>query len=267
MLLTVGSGKSCYLKMAGVVAVMAACGMYVPAEVGHVRLADELVVRTSDDHARGEMAGETDTSALYREMRDIGAIVRSEDTRRLLLLDEVGRATSSIAGLSLAWSIAESLSAHSGWYCILATHHTHLASLAQLYDNILNISTQVQWAAPALSVAPSALSAAQLPARLQYLYTVADGAFDPQQQYGIEVAASCAFDPAVISRARAIADRIKQARATVGGDDEGRVEASVDKARRVSAILKRLRALAENAELPRAEFRRALIDLRNEFGG
>jgi len=261
-----GGGKSCYLKMVGVVAVMAACGMYVPAERAHIRLADELVVRTSDDHARSEMAGETDTSALYREMRDLGAIVRAEDTRRLILLDEIGRSTSAIAGLSLAWSIAETLSAHSGWYCILATHHTHMASLAHLYDNILNISTQVEWAPPALSAASPSFTAPP-PSRLHYLYTVADGAFDPQQQYGIDVAASCAFNPAAIDRARRIADRMKQAKARAGSDEEGAVEASVDKARRVKAVLRKLRALAENEAMPTAEFRQALIAIRNEFGG
>ena len=241
--------------------------MYVPAEVAHIRLPDELIVRTSDDHARGDMANDTDTSALYREMRDIGAIVRTDDPRRLLLLDEIGRSTSSIAGLSLAWSIAESLSAHTGWYCILATHHIHMANLAHLYDNILNISTQVDWATPAPLAVTAASSAAAQPKRLHYLYTVADGAFDPQHQYGIEVAASCAFDPAVIARAREIADRMKQARARVGNDEESKVEASVDKARRVSAILRRLRTLAENPTLPPAELRQALVNIRNEFAG
>ena len=253
--------------MVGVVTVMAACGMYVPAELAHVRLVDELVVRTSDEHARGELAGETDTSALYREMKDIGAILRGEDSRRLLLLDEVGRSTSSIAGLSLAWTIAESLSAHSGWHSIIATHHTLMASLAQLYHNILNISTQVEWALPALTAGPSEPSTAPQPKRLHYLYTVADGSFDTQQQYGIEVAASCAFDPAAIRRARVIAETVKQARASMGGGEEGRVEASVDKARRVSAIVKRLRSLGDTPPLSTAEFRQAVIDIRNEFGG
>ena len=261
-----GSGKSCYLKMVGVVAVMAACGMYVPAELAHIRLVDELVVRTSDEHARGGMAGGADTSALYREMRDIGAIACSEDSRRLLLLDEVARSTSSTAGLSLAWSIAESLSAHTGWYSILATHHTHMASLAHLYDNVLNISTQLDWSAPSLSVAASP-SAAPAPARLHYLYAVADGPFDPQHQYGIEVAASCAFDPAVISRARQIADKMKQSRARVGSDEEGKVGASVDKARRVIAILNRLRTLAEQPAMATSDFRQSLVNIRNEFGG
>ena len=253
-----GGGKSSYLRMIGVALVMAGIGMFLPCEEASVRLCDELFLRGTSAEGGAEGGGgvgtrvgeESSSSALYREMKDVTHILLHCRCRCVVLLDEVGRSTSSLSGLSLAWAVAEQLSAHPHTYSVLATHFTQLSHLHALYPSILNIHTAVR-------LLPAASSS-----RLQYLYSVGDGAFDSGSHYGIDVAAMCGMDAAVIAEAHRVQAELLQRRGRE--EAERRVDRSGEKVRRYHEAMQELLGL-RGASLPPAACRAALLRIRDQY--
>jgi DNA mismatch repair protein MutS len=174
-------GKSTYLRMAALLAVMAQCGCFVPAERMRIGLVDRIYTRigASDNVARGR-------STFMVEMTETAAILNTATARSLVLLDEMGRGTATYDGLSLAWAAVEHLHDKVGARTLFATHYHELTLLAERLARLKNVRVTVKEGVHGIV----------------FLHTVEAGAAN--KSYGIEVARLAGLPTAVIERARQV---------------------------------------------------------------
>ncbi|GAC1645092.1 MAG: DNA mismatch repair protein MutS [Acidobacteriaceae bacterium] len=174
-------GKSTYLRQAALIQIMAQMGSYVPARAARISLVDRIFTRigASDDLARGR-------STFMVEMTETAAILNTATERSLVLLDEMGRGTSTYDGLALAWAVVEHLHEHTGAKTLFATHYQELTFLADELPKVKNIRVTVK----------------ETPQGIVFLRKVEPGAAD--RSYGIEVAKLAGIPPEVIARARQV---------------------------------------------------------------
>lgn len=177
------AGKSTYLRQVGLIVLLAQCGSYVPAEAAEIGLADRIFTRVgaSDQLALGR-------STFLVEMEEAANILHHCTDRSLVLLDEIGRGTSTYDGLSIAWAIAEYLHETEGKKpCTLfATHYHELTALADLYPHIHNYQVVVKKHGD----------------RVTFLHEIRPGGCD--DSYGIAVARLAGLPPEVVGRAKEI---------------------------------------------------------------
>ena len=172
-------GKSTYLRQVALVVLLAHAGSFVPARSASVPLIDRIFTRVgaTDDLARGE-------STFMVEMIETANILRYATRRSLVVLDEVGRGTSTYDGLSLAWAIAEHLHEASGSFTLFATHYHELTDLARTLARVRNLTMAVrEWRD-----------------QVVFLHRVIPGAAD--RSYGIHVARLAGLPAPVVSRAQ-----------------------------------------------------------------
>ncbi|HAW82287.1 MAG TPA: DNA mismatch repair protein MutS, partial [Balneola sp.] len=135
------AGKSIILRQTGLIVLLAQVGSFVPAESATIGMVDKIFTRVgaSDNLAAGE-------STFLVEMNEAANILNNATPRSLILLDEVGRGTSTFDGLSIAWSLAEYLHNHGpvAAKTLLATHYHELNELEQMYDRTKNFNVQVK---------------------------------------------------------------------------------------------------------------------------
>ncbi len=174
-------GKSTYLRQVALVTLMAQTGCFVPAASATIGLVDRIFSRVgaSDDLARGE-------STFMVEMIETANILRFATPRSLVILDEVGRGTSTFDGLSLAWSIVESLHERVGAMTLFATHYHELTELAELLPRVVNRTMAVR----------------EWEEKIVFLRRVVPGAAD--KSYGLHVARLAGIPEAVIARAQEV---------------------------------------------------------------
>jgi DNA mismatch repair protein MutS len=167
--------------MAALLAVMAQCGCFVPAERMRLGLVDRIYTRigASDNVARGR-------STFMVEMTETAAILNTATARSLVLLDEMGRGTATYDGLSLAWATVEHLHERIGARTLFATHYHELTLLADRLPRLKNVRVTVKENAGGIV----------------FLHTIEAGA--ASKSYGIEVARLAGLPNAVISRAREV---------------------------------------------------------------
>ena len=127
-----GSGKSTYLKQIAITVILAHCGSYVPAEEAFVPVRDRLCTRigTSDDQ-------EHNISTFMLEMKETAFILENATDRSLILIDELGRATSNEDGVAIAWAVSEFLLVRRAM-TFFVTHYPQLSRLADVYPNVQN---------------------------------------------------------------------------------------------------------------------------------
>ena len=180
------AGKSTYLRQNALMLILAQAGLYVPAASAEIGLADRLFSRVgaADDLARGR-------STFMNEMVETSAILNQATTRSFVILDEVGRGTSTFDGLSIAWAAAEHLHEVNRCRALFATHYHELTRLAEELDLAGNVS----------------LKAKEWQGELVFLHQVAEGPAD--KSYGIEVARRAGLPKAAIARAKTILDRLE----------------------------------------------------------
>jgi DNA mismatch repair protein MutS len=180
-------GKSTYLRQAALIAVMAQMGSFVPAAQAKLPLLDRIFTRigASDNLARGR-------STFLVEMSEVAAILNTATAASLVLLDEVGRGTSTFDGLSIAWAVVESLHRGARPRTLFATHYHELTELEQLLPGVKNVHVEVQEAG----------------SEIVFLRRVAPGSAN--KSYGIEVARLAGLPGEVIARAREILRRHEQ---------------------------------------------------------
>jgi DNA mismatch repair protein MutS len=185
-------GKSTYLRQAGLLAVLAQAGSFVPAESFRLGLVSRLFSRVgaSDDLARGR-------STFMVEMVETAAILHGADEHSLVLLDEIGRGTATWDGLSIAWAVLEHLEGV-GCRALFATHYHELASLAARLPGAGNAH----------------VAATDWNGELVFLHEVREGAAD--RSYGVQVARLAGLPGRVVARAKAVL-RALEARAREGG--------------------------------------------------
>lgn len=133
------AGKSTYLRMTAVIAVMAHCGCFVPAESADISILDRIFTRVgaSDNLAGGE-------STFMVEMVEAANILNNATDDSLIILDELGRGTSTYDGVSIAWSVAEYIVNTVKAKTLFATHYHELTDIAVNHDGVVNMTTDVQ---------------------------------------------------------------------------------------------------------------------------
>jgi DNA mismatch repair protein MutS len=180
-------GKSTYLRQAALISVMAQMGSFVPAVQAKLPLLDRIFTRigASDNLSRGR-------STFLVEMSEVAAILNTATAASLVLLDEVGRGTSTFDGLSIAWAVVESLHSGARPRTLFATHYHELTELEQLLPGVKNVHVAVQEAG----------------SEIIFLRRVEPGSAN--KSYGIEVARLAGLPSEVIVRAREILRRHEQ---------------------------------------------------------
>jgi DNA mismatch repair protein MutS len=175
------AGKSTLLRQVALVVVLAQMGSYVPARHARVGLVDRVLSRVgaSDNLARGE-------STFMVEMRETAEILRSATRRSFVILDELGRGTSTFDGLAIAWAVAEYLDEAIGCRALFATHYHELVELAEASAHAANVS----------------VSARELDGDVVFLHRLVRGA--ASRSYGVAVAKLAGLPESILARARAL---------------------------------------------------------------
>lgn len=133
------AGKSTFIRMLAILAVMAQCGSFVPAKSFEFGLVDKVYARVgaSDDLGSGH-------STFMVEMNEVASILKNATNSSLIILDEVGRGTSTLDGLSIAWAVSEYLLTKIKARTVFATHYHELIELEKYFKNVFNLSMAVQ---------------------------------------------------------------------------------------------------------------------------
>lgn len=173
-------GKSTYMRQTALIVLLAYIGSYVPAASAQIGPIDRIFTRigASDDLASGR-------STFMVEMTETANILHNATHQSLVLMDEIGRGTSTYDGLSLAWACAEQLAKKINAYTLFATHYFELTQLPEQQSNITNVH----------------FDAIEHGDTVAFMHTVQDGAAN--RSYGIQVAALAGVPRAVINQARA----------------------------------------------------------------
>ena len=172
-------GKSTYMRQAALIALLAHCGSFVPAASARFGPLDQIFTRigASDDLAGGR-------STFMLEMNEAANILHNASSQSLVLMDEVGRGTSTFDGLALALAIARYLLEKNGSYTLFATHYFELTQLAEEFPQVANVH----------------LRAVEHKHRIVFLHAINDG--PASQSYGLQVAALAGVPTPVIKTAR-----------------------------------------------------------------
>ena len=181
------SGKSSYMRQVGLIVLLAQMGSFVPAEAAQIGLCDRIFTRVGavDDIATGQ-------STFMVEMTETSNILHHATARSLILLDEIGRGTSTFDGVSIAWSVSEYIAKTIGARTLFATHYHELNRLAESLPMVCNYQVSVQENADGI----------------RFLHKVVPGGAD--RSYGIEVARLAGLPQTVLSRARGLLNEIEK---------------------------------------------------------
>ncbi|ABM76669.1 putative DNA mismatch repair protein [Prochlorococcus marinus str. NATL1A] len=181
------SGKSCYLRQVGLLQIMAQIGSWIPAKSANIGIADQLFTRVGavDDLASGQ-------STFMVEMIETAFILNNATENSLVLLDEIGRGTSTFDGLSIAWSVSEFLAKKIKSRSIFATHYHELNQISEYIENVENYKVVVEYKNHSLS----------------FLHKVEKGGAN--KSYGIEAARLAGVPPDVVNNARLILKNLEK---------------------------------------------------------
>lgn len=172
------AGKSTYIRQTALLTLMAQTGSFIPAKEARVDIVDRIFTRigASDDIARGQ-------STFMVEMSETASILNNATSRSLVILDEIGRGTSTFDGLSLAWSIAEYLHNQCGAKTLFATHYHELTELESRLERVYNLNVCVR----------------EWNDEIVFIHKIIPGAAD--KSYGIHVARLAGIPSSVLNRA------------------------------------------------------------------
>ena len=232
------AGKSTVLRQVGLIHLMAQVGSFVPADRARLPVCDRIFTRVgaSDNLARGQ-------STFMVEMNETASIIHGASERSLVLLDEIGRGTSTYDGVSIAWAVTEYLHEEIGAKTIFATHYHELTQLGDLLPGVMNMNVAVR----------------EVGEEIVFLRRLEEGGAD--RSYGIQVARLAGFPADVIARARELLTELEGTH-TGGGEGLGRFgthrpasEPSLDQLSFFAAgdppLLKQLRAIDPEAMTPK----------------
>ena len=189
------AGKSTVLRQIGLIQLLAQIGSFVPADRARLPIADRIFTRVgaSDNLARGQ-------STFMVEMSETAAIVHGATERSLVLLDEIGRGTSTYDGVSIAWAVTEHIHEHIRAKTVFATHYHELTQLGDLLAGVKNMNVSVR----------------EVGDEIVFLRRLADGGAD--RSYGIQVARLAGLPDGIVARAREL---LAELEGTHSGGGEG----------------------------------------------
>lgn len=181
------AGKSTYMRQIALTVILAQIGCFVPASSARIGIVDRIYTRVgaSDDIIRGQ-------STFTTEMIEVANILNTSTKRSLILLDEIGRGTSTFDGLSIAWSVVEYIHNRIGARTIFATHYHQLSELEKLYEGIKNYHIEVR----------------EDPEGLVFVRKIKRGPIN--KSYGVEVAKLAGLPKEVIERAKEILKKVEE---------------------------------------------------------
>ncbi|MEO0214016.1 MAG: DNA mismatch repair protein MutS, partial [candidate division WOR-3 bacterium] len=180
-------GKSTYLRQVGIICLMAHMGCFVPADYAKIPLLDRVFTRigASDDLTRG-------ISTFMAEMQEVANILNTATKNSLILLDEIGRGTSTHDGLAIAWAVSEYILNNIKAKTLFATHYIELSKLASDHDNAFNLTVKVE----------------EEENTIRFLYKVMPGSAD--KSYGIYVAKLAGIPEDVVARAKELQEKFER---------------------------------------------------------
>jgi DNA mismatch repair protein MutS len=195
------AGKSTYMRQVAQIALLAQIGSFVPAKAATIGVCDRVFTRVgaADNLARGD-------STFMVEMRETASILAKASRRSLIVLDEVGRGTSTFDGVAIAWAVAEHLHDAIGARTLFATHYHELVALAESRPRVRNVSVAVR----------------EHKGEIVFLRRVVSGGAN--KSYGIDVARLAGLPGSVIARAREMMEQLERgalvpsAQLSLGGD-------------------------------------------------
>ncbi len=188
------AGKSTYIRQVALLVLLAQTGSFIPAKSAVIGVADRIFTRVgaSDDLSRGQ-------STFMVEMNETANIINCATRQSLVILDEIGRGTSTFDGLSIAWSVAEHLHDAIGCRTIFATHYHELTDLERTREGVKNLNVAVrEWNDQVI-----------------FLRKIVPGRAD--QSYGIQVARLAGFPDTIIDRAKQILANLEKAELNAEG--------------------------------------------------
>ncbi|MDB4665097.1 DNA mismatch repair protein MutS [Verrucomicrobia bacterium] len=188
------AGKSTYIRQTALLAILAHAGSFIPADAATIGVMDRIFTRigASDDLSRGQ-------STFMVEMTETANILNNATYKSLVILDEIGRGTSTFDGLSLAWSIVEYLHNQVGAKTLFATHYHELTELSRKLDRVRNYNVAVK----------------EWNDKVVFLHQILPGGTD--KSYGIQVARLAGVPLEVIQRAKQILENLEETELTPVG--------------------------------------------------
>lgn len=189
------AGKSTYMRQVALITLMAQIGSFVPAESATIGITDRIFTRVgaNDDLSQGQ-------STFMVEMSEMASIVNLATKKSLLIVDEIGRGTSTFDGLSIAWAVAEYISERLKSRTLFSTHYHELTQLSKLYSRVVNCRVSVK----------------EDKDEIIFLHKVLKGSAD--KSYGIQVARLAGLPNDIINRAKNILNRLEAK--NNGSDDD-----------------------------------------------
>ncbi len=181
------AGKSTYMRQVAIIVLMAQIGSFVPAKEADIGIVDRIFTRigASDNLSQGE-------STFMVEMNEVSNIIKNATKNSLIILDEVGRGTSTYDGLSIAWAVVEYIAKYLKAKTLFATHYHELTQLEKEIENVKNLTVLVE----------------ERDDEIIFLRKIVEGSTD--KSYGIEVAKLAGIDKKIIDRANEILAKIEQ---------------------------------------------------------
>jgi len=188
------AGKSTYIRQVALLTLLAHTGSFIPAAEARIDLVDRIFTRigASDDLTRGQ-------STFMVEMSETANILHNATPRSLIILDEIGRGTSTFDGLSLAWGIIEYLHNQIGAKTLFATHYHELTELARRLPRLKNLNVAVR----------------EWNDQVVFLHRIVEGGAD--KSYGIQVARLAGVPKPVVERAKEILRNLEESELTPEG--------------------------------------------------
>lgn len=181
------AGKSTYMRQVALITLMAQIGSFVPADSAEISLTDRIFTRVgaSDDISLGQ-------STFMVEMVEVATILNNATDKSLLIMDEIGRGTSTIDGLSIAWAVIEEISRNIGAKTLFATHFHELSELEGVLDGVKNFQILIK----------------EIGGTIVFLHKIVRGS--ASKSFGIEVAELAGIPKNVVSRAKTIMRQLEE---------------------------------------------------------